>query len=178
MSSERQRSHSKRVIPYCGLEINVPLHDHCFQETHLLVGVARGVIHEHVSSGPEKSHWTCVHGRPRRCRRTGFPALGDPATAVDHFAPPLVPGQADAVNAYRDAEFARLDALLAAVWEDAVSGNMAADDRVLKVIAARCRLLGLDQTNDNKNGASGATHVSQDSTGPLEIDNASPATTA
>ena len=44
----------------------------------------------------------------------------------------------------RGLELARLDALLAAVWTEATSGNLPAVDRALKIGERRARLLGLD----------------------------------
>ena len=46
---------------------------------------------------------------------------------------------------YRDLELARLDALQAAHWPQAMSGSVKAADLVLRVIDRRIRLLGLDQ---------------------------------
>ena len=43
-----------------------------------------------------------------------------------------------------DLELARLDALLAGLWADACKGNVAKIDRVLKIMARRAALLGLD----------------------------------
>jgi len=43
-----------------------------------------------------------------------------------------------------DLEVARLDDLLAGLWADARKGNVAKVDRVLKVMARRAALLGLD----------------------------------
>lgn len=84
----------------------------------------------------------------------------------------------EGVHNYRTVELARLDALQNAVWDDAISGNMAAIDRVLKIIAARCRLLGLEQHDNNQGGVSGATLVSPEWKGPLTVNNDAFATTA
>jgi hypothetical protein len=46
---------------------------------------------------------------------------------------------------YRDLELARLDAIQAAHWPEAISGSVKAADLVLRVIDRRIRLLGLDQ---------------------------------
>lgn len=46
---------------------------------------------------------------------------------------------------YRDMEMARLDALQAAHWPEAVSGSVRSADFVLRVIDRRMKLLGLDQ---------------------------------
>lgn len=72
----------------------------------------------------------------------------------------------ESVTNYRNVEIARLDALQAAIWPDALDGDVTAVDRVLKVIAARCRLLGLDQHDNNQGGVGGATLVSPEWQGP------------
>lgn len=72
----------------------------------------------------------------------------------------------EGVHNYRTVELARLDALQNAVWEDAISGNMAAVDRVLRIIQARTRLLGLEQHQSNQNGAGGPTLISPEWQGP------------
>lgn len=43
-------------------------------------------------------------------------------------------------------EIARLDALQAGIWQTAVNGDVQAIDRVLKIIAQRAKLLGLEDT--------------------------------
>ena len=60
----------------------------------------------------------------------------------------LAAQQAEAVDELRALELERLDRLQASVWDAAVEGDIASVDRVLKVIAARVRLLGLDQHQD------------------------------
>jgi hypothetical protein len=45
---------------------------------------------------------------------------------------------------HRDIELERLDRLQAGLWQKAISGDTRAVDAVLRVIAARARLLGLD----------------------------------
>ena len=45
----------------------------------------------------------------------------------------------------RKLEAARLDSLLAAVWDAAMAGHLGAVDRALRVAERRARLLGLDQ---------------------------------
>ena len=52
---------------------------------------------------------------------------------------------ADAVAEYRDLELARLDALQAAHWPQALAGSVRSADLVLRVIDRRVKLLGLDQ---------------------------------
>lgn len=57
----------------------------------------------------------------------------------------LAAEQAEAVDELRRLECERLDALQRSCWDAAVAGNIPSVDRVLKVIAARVKLLGLDQ---------------------------------
>ena len=52
---------------------------------------------------------------------------------------------AEAVTEYRELELARLDAIQAAHWPQAVAGSVRAADLVLRVIDRRVKLLGLDQ---------------------------------
>ena len=56
--------------------------------------------------------------------------------------------QVEAVDELRVVELERLDALQRSCWDAALEGDIASVDRVLKVIAARVRLLGLDQLQD------------------------------
>ena len=49
-----------------------------------------------------------------------------------------------AVEEMRTLEGERLDALLAAVWKQAMGGDLKAVDRVLRIIDQRARLLGLN----------------------------------
>ncbi|WP_207555730.1 helix-turn-helix domain-containing protein [Intrasporangium flavum] len=51
----------------------------------------------------------------------------------------------DAVQDHQRLELARLDALQAALWDRAMSGDVEAAREVRAVIMARCRLFGLDQ---------------------------------
>ena len=60
----------------------------------------------------------------------------------------LAAQQAEAVDELRQLECKRLDALQRCCWDAALEGDIASVDRVLKVIAARVRLLGLDQNTD------------------------------
>lgn len=53
---------------------------------------------------------------------------------------------AEGVAEYRDLELARLDALQAAHWPQAVAGSVRSADLVLRVIDRRMRILGLDQS--------------------------------
>ena len=52
----------------------------------------------------------------------------------------------DAVEDHQQLELARLDALQAALWDQAMAGDVEAAREVRAVITARCRLLGLDET--------------------------------
>ena len=52
---------------------------------------------------------------------------------------------AEAVTEYRELELARLDAIQAAHWPQAVAGSVRAADLGLRVIDRRVKLLGLDQ---------------------------------
>ena len=45
-------------------------------------------------------------------------------------------------------EYARLERLHAAVWDQAIAGDPAAVDRVLKIMERRAKLLGLDRQPD------------------------------
>lgn len=75
----------------------------------------------------------------------------------------------DNVQQYRALELERLDALQVALWDDAVAGDVTAVDRVLKIINARCRLLGLDQHGQDEGHGGGASVVSRDWQGPLSV---------
>lgn len=57
-------------------------------------------------------------------------------------------GTPEAVDELRVLELDRLDRLQRSCWDSAIAGDIPAVDRVLKVIAARVRLLGLDQHQD------------------------------
>ena len=69
--------------------------------------------------------------------------------------------QAEAVDELRALEIERLDALQRSCWDAALEGAIPAVDRVLKVIAARVRLLGLDQYTD-KPASGGGRLMSMD----------------
>ncbi|GAA5031806.1 hypothetical protein GCM10023258_30290 [Terrabacter aeriphilus] len=56
----------------------------------------------------------------------------------------LARDRTDAVENHQHLELARLDALQAALWDKAMSGDVEAAREVRAVIMARCRLLGLD----------------------------------
>ncbi len=47
------------------------------------------------------------------------------------------------VDALRSVESARLNALQAALWPDAMAGDVSAVQAVLKIVMQRCRLVGL-----------------------------------
>lgn len=51
----------------------------------------------------------------------------------------------DAVDQLRTLEVARLDALQAAVWEQAMTGDPKAANTVLRIIDRRIKILGLDE---------------------------------
>ena len=54
---------------------------------------------------------------------------------------------AEAVGTLQELEVARLDALQAALWDQAVDGDVAAARTAMRIVIARCRLLGIyDQT--------------------------------
>ena len=60
----------------------------------------------------------------------------------------LAAEQAEAVEELRMLELARLDALQRSCWDAALEGDIASIDRILKIVQARVRLLGLDQAKD------------------------------
>ena len=49
----------------------------------------------------------------------------------------------EAVGTLQELEVARLDALQAALWDQAMDGDVAAAQAAMRIISARCRLLGL-----------------------------------
>jgi len=57
----------------------------------------------------------------------------------------LADREAEAIDEHRATEVARLDAVQAACWAEAVSGDVQAAQVVLRWIEARARVLGLDQ---------------------------------
>lgn len=50
----------------------------------------------------------------------------------------------EAVDALRALEVERLDALQVAIWEKAMDGDVSSAREAIRIIAARCRLLGLE----------------------------------
>lgn len=58
----------------------------------------------------------------------------------------LAAREVEAVEELRRLEVARLDALQAASWDDALSGDIRAVDRILRIITLRAKLLGLFET--------------------------------
>jgi len=55
---------------------------------------------------------------------------------------------AAAVEEYREVEVARLNALQAALWDRAISGDVEAVEAVLKIVMARVKLLGLSSASE------------------------------
>lgn len=53
--------------------------------------------------------------------------------------------EVNAVDEYRELELARLDALQASLWANAIAGDIKAVNACIKIIEQRTRLLGLDQ---------------------------------
>lgn len=82
-------------------------------------------------------------------------------SAYKAIAAALRAQQAPAVDELRALEVERLDALQRSCWDAALEGDIPSVDRVLKVIAARVRLLGLDQYTD-KPASGGGRLVSLD----------------
>ena len=66
---------------------------------------------------------------------------------------------AEAVDGVPRAELARLDALQAAHWPQAVAGSVRSADLVLRVIDRRMKLLGLDQTRRRTTGRGTSSSV-------------------
>lgn len=51
----------------------------------------------------------------------------------------------EAVDALRSLEVERLDAVQVALWDNAMNGDVNAAKQAIRIIAARCRLLGLEE---------------------------------
>ena len=67
------------------------------------------------------------------------------ANYVNYCLRELVELTAAATEEYRQLELERLDALQAAIWNQAVSGNLWAIDRCMAIMERRAKLLGLDK---------------------------------
>lgn len=61
-----------------------------------------------------------------------------------------------ALNEYRTLELARLDRLQQAYWESALAGDQKAAHLVLKIVQARCKILGLDRLGGELEGPEAA----------------------
>ena len=72
----------------------------------------------------------------------------------------LAAREVEAVEDLRRLEVARLDALQAASWDDALSGDTRAVDRILRIITLRAKLLGLFASEATGAGALGMPVVS------------------
>lgn len=57
----------------------------------------------------------------------------------------LVAHEVDEVDSYRHTELERLDALQAALWDQALAGDVRASEQCLRIVQTRVRLLALDQ---------------------------------
>ena len=68
-----------------------------------------------------------------------------PGTARDAYMRSLHRVIAEDVDELRQLESDRLDALQVAHWEKALEGDLKSGELVVKIIAARCKLLGLDR---------------------------------
>lgn len=64
------------------------------------------------------------------------------ARAVIQYA--LKTAESDSVEEMRDLENHRLDAMLKAIWDNVVAGDVQAVDRALKIVQTRARLNGLE----------------------------------
>ena len=67
------------------------------------------------------------------------------ANYVNYCLRELVELTAAATEEYRQLELERLDSLQAAIWDQAVSGNLFAIDRCLSISERRAKLLALDK---------------------------------
>ncbi|WP_270886539.1 hypothetical protein [Pedococcus sp. 5OH_020] len=59
----------------------------------------------------------------------------------------LATHETEAISQLRLQETRRLDAVQAALWENAMAGDVAAALAILRIVEARCRLLGLEGTH-------------------------------
>jgi len=80
-------------------------------------------------------------GYPAIARQLGY---AGPSGAYKAIVTALRALTREPAEELRTLELARLDELLAGLWADARQGNVAKVDRVLKVMARRAALLGLD----------------------------------
>ena len=62
----------------------------------------------------------------------------------------LARDRVEAVESLQQLETARLDALQVAIWDNAMNGDAAAAQAVVRIITARSRLLGLDGVIENE----------------------------
>jgi hypothetical protein len=93
------------------------------------------------------------------------------AHAVIHQA--LEEREAASVDQLRYLELDRLNAMQVALWRDAVAGKVTAVDAIVKIIDARCRLLGLYQnrrTMDAKASTGGRDNCQGPSTVVVRAD--------
>lgn len=74
----------------------------------------------------------------------GYASRGAAHTDIDRALQANKAEEDAAKEILREIEALRLDRLQAAVWNDAVKGDPQAIGSALKIIAQRCRLLGLD----------------------------------
>jgi len=89
-------------------------------------------------------------------REVGFSNRGTAYRAVKDA---LDQRTAEAVDTYRELEQDRLDRLLASVWPSAMQGDLPAVMAALKVVQARCRLLGLGEPKQDETEGAGFASV-------------------
>jgi hypothetical protein len=75
-------------------------------------------------------------------REVGYANRG---TAHKVISQALEAREAATVDFLRQMELARLDALQVSLWDDAMAGDLPSATAVLRIIDARCRLLGLHE---------------------------------
>jgi hypothetical protein len=76
--------------------------------------------------------------------KLGYASRGAAYTDIDRALAANKAEEDAAKETLREVEAMRLDRLQAAVWSDATKGDTRSVDSALKIIAQRCRLLGLD----------------------------------
>ena len=91
---------------------------------------------------------TCGTGSTTGAIATPNPPTGRPETAAEQVAPARGRGRRDRelredIEAYRQPETQRLDALQHALWGRAMTGDIDAVREVHRIIVERCRVLGL-----------------------------------